>query len=135
MEQPIVTRDQLPELTPLAMPEPLPPPPRRWSDAEWAVICRGHRSQDMDDKWHAFVESNRPFLHRSWTGRGVYEARFIRGEDGWSITELLVCGDRSTYRRASDAYEALLVEAIIDGVLLANWDTNAWTRLQSTPRG
>jgi hypothetical protein len=122
-------------LAPLAMPQPLPPPARRWSEAEWAVICQGHRSQDMDDKWHAFVENNRLFLHRSWTGRGIYEAQFIRGEDGWSISELLVGDDRSTYRRASDSYEALFVEAIIDGVLLGNWDTNAWTRLRSMPRG
>jgi hypothetical protein len=121
MARPVVTGDQLPELTPLAVPEPLPPPPRRWSEAEWAVICQGHRSQDMDHKWHAFVEDNRLFLHRSRTGRG--------------ITELLVCGDRGIYRRASDTCEALLVEAIIDGVLLGSWDTNAWTRLQSMPRG
>jgi len=31
--------------------------------------------------------------------------------------------------------EALLVEALIDGVLLGNWDTDAWARLRSMPRG
>jgi hypothetical protein len=40
------------------------------------TIRRGHRSQDMDDKWHAFVEDQRLYLHRSWTGMGVYEAQF-----------------------------------------------------------
>lgn len=88
----------------------------------------------MDDKWLAFVENDRLFLHRSWTGFGVYEVQFVRSSDGWSITELLVSGDRSTYRRATDAYETLFVEAIIDGVLLGKWDTGAWTRLRSTPR-
>jgi hypothetical protein len=70
----------------------------------------------MDDKWHAFVEDDRLFLHRSWTGFGVYEAQFARGSDGWAITELLVSGDRNTYRRATDVYEALFVEVLIDGV-------------------
>ncbi len=88
----------------------------------------------MDDKWHAFVEAHRLFLHRSWTGRGLYEAQFTRGEDSWSITELLVCGDRSTYRRASDDYETLFVEAIIDYLLLGIRDTDALTRLRSMPR-
>jgi hypothetical protein len=133
-EQPTVRRDQFSRLTPAATPEAVPPPPRRWSDAEWATIRRGHRSHDMDDKWLAFVEDDRLFLHRSWTGFGVYEAQFVRGEDGWSISQLLVCGDRSTYRRANDAYEALLVEALIAGLLLGNWDTDAWWRLRSMPR-
>jgi len=84
---------------------------------------------DMDDKWHAFVEDDRLFLHRSWTGDGVYEAQFTRSNDGWSITELLVEGERNTdrYVRGSDAYEAVAVGAIIDGVLFGKWD--AWHRL------
>jgi hypothetical protein len=129
-----VGRDQFTRLTRVAMAEVVPSPPRRWSDEEWATICWGHWPRDMDDKWLAFVEDDRLFLHRSWTGFGVYEAQFVRGRDGWHITELLVSGDRSTYRRASDAYEALFVEAIIDDLLLGNCHTDAWTRLRSMPR-
>ncbi len=88
----------------------------------------------MDDRWLALVEDDRLFLHRSWTGLGVYEAQFALGSDGWSITELVVSGDRSTYRRASDAYETLHVEALIDGNVLGKWDTKARTRLRSMPR-
>jgi hypothetical protein len=129
-----VRRDQFTRLAPAAAPEAVPPPPRRWSGQEWAAICQGHRSRDMDDKWDAFVEHDRLFLHRSWTGLGVYEAQFARNGDGWSITELLVCGDRSHYRRATDAWEALCFEALIDGVLLRRWDTDARTRLRAMPR-
>jgi hypothetical protein len=88
----------------------------------------------MDDKWLAFVEKDRLFLHRSWPGLGVYEAQFARTGDDWSITALLVSGDRGSYRRASDAYEAVFVEAIIDGILLGQWDTDTWARLRSMPR-
>jgi hypothetical protein len=133
-EEQKVRRDQFTRLTRVAIPEVVPPPPRRWADQEWVTIGQGHRARDMDDKWQAFVENDRLFLHRSWTGFGIYEAQFTRSNDSWSITELLVSGDRSTYRRASDAYEAVFVEAIIDGVLLGKWDTDAWTRLRSMPR-
>jgi hypothetical protein len=47
---------------------------------------------------------------------------------------MIVSGDRGSYRRASDAYEAVFVEAIIDGVPLGRWDTDAWARLRSMPR-
>jgi hypothetical protein len=78
-----VSRDQFKRLSRLSAPETVPPPPRRWSDNEWAAICRGHQSRDMDDKWNAFVENDRLFLHRSWTGLGVYEAQFTRSGDTW----------------------------------------------------
>ena len=133
-DEPVVRRGDFARLVPVAAPEAVPSPQRRWSDADWAAICRGHRSRDMDDKWFAFVEDGRLFLHRSWTGRGIYEAQFAHDEDGWFIAELLVSGDRGHYRRASDTYETLFVEAIVDGVLLERWDTDAWARLRSMPR-
>jgi hypothetical protein len=133
-EEPAVGRDQFARLSPAAVPEPVPPPRRHWSDREWATICRGHRARDMDDRWDALVENDRLFLHRSWTGFGVYEVQFTRVEDGWAIAELLVCGDHDTYRRATDAYEALFAEYIIDGLLLGRWETGARTQLQSMLR-
>jgi len=30
----------------------------------------------MDDRWHAYVVDCRLYLHRSWTGYGVFEAQF-----------------------------------------------------------
>lgn len=133
-DEPVVRRDQITRLVALVAPEAVPPPRRRWSDADWATICRGHRARGMDEKWHAFVEADRLFLHRSWTGRGIYEAQFAHDEAGWFIAELLVSGDRDHYRRATDAYEALFVECIIDGVLFDQWDKDAWARLRSMPR-
>jgi hypothetical protein len=133
-EEPVAGRDQFTGLTPVTLPEVVPPPPRRWSAEEWATIRRGHRACDMDDRWLAFVEDDWLFLHRSWTGFGVYEAQFAGSGDGWSIVELLVSGDRNTYQPSSDAYEALYTEATIDGVFFGKWDSDAWTRLQSIPR-
>ena len=128
-QQPVVRAD-FRKLSPLRSSAPIPPPDRRWSATEWAAIRRGHRSRDMDDRWHAFVEGDRLYLHRSWTGHGVYEARFGEADGGWRITEALVCADATTYRRGSDAYESLMLEWVIGGVLLDRWDNQRWQRIQ-----
>ena len=108
----------------------LPVPTRRWTDDQWAVIRAGHRAADMDSKWNAFVEDDRRFLHRSWTGHGIYEAQFARDVTGWHIVELLVCGNPQRYRRRGDDFDVIQIEALIDGVMLGEWDGPAnqrWT--------
>jgi len=72
----------------------------------------------MDDKWHAFVEDQRLYLHRSWTGRGVYEAQFAADAGGWRISSAVVAGDHDSYRRRGEEYESSLLEALIEWVLL-----------------
>lgn len=114
----VVKREDFSKLTRVSVPEACSPPQRVWSDAEWALIRRGHRSAEMEDKWNAFVENDRLFLHRSWTGHGIYEAQFVRGQQGWFITELLVCGDRDIYRYPLGDNEAATVESLIDSRLL-----------------
>jgi hypothetical protein len=95
-----------------------------------AAIRRGHRSRDMDDRWDAVVEGNRLYLHRSWTGYGVYEAQFDQSNGGWRIREAVVAADGSTNRRGSDAYESLIMEWLIGGVLLDRWDDQLWQRIR-----
>jgi hypothetical protein len=112
-----ITRDDLPLLTPVSAPQDIPAPERHWSDQDWQRIRQGHKSTDMDDKWHAYVEAQRLYLHRSWTGKGIFEAQFLRAAEGWHITSAVVEGDRNAYRRHDDAYESALLEALIDGKL------------------
>ena len=107
----------------------IPPPDRIWSGANWHVIGKGHKSDDMDDKWNAFVEGHRLYLHRSWTGRGIYEAQFAQVPGGWRIIAAVVEGDRSSYRRHDDAYDTALLEALIDEKLLGVYDGPGHERL------
>ena len=47
-------------------------------------IAKGYRPMDMNDKWVAFMENDRLFLHRSWTGIGIYEVRFAAKGFSWT---------------------------------------------------
>ena len=68
-----VTRASLGTLLPVIAPVPMTLLPARvWSQEQWERIKRGYRARDMDEKWDVFVE-NHAFLHRSWTGDGVFQ--------------------------------------------------------------
>jgi hypothetical protein len=118
--------------TPVPQPQSIPPPSKRWTQAEWTQIKQGFVPAAMEDKWFAFVEDDRLYLHRSWTGFGVYEAQFASEDRGWAIAEALVAGDHDTYRRGSDAYESLQLELLIDAGLLRRDRHDDFKRLQSS---
>jgi hypothetical protein len=128
-DAPRLTRDDFRRLAPVAMAQAIPTPDRVWSDEDWRVIERGHKSADMDDKWNALVVGHKLYLHRSWTGRGIYEAEFAHGPGGWQIVSAVVEGDRTSYRRHRDDYETALLEALIDGKLLGVFDGPGHQRL------
>jgi hypothetical protein len=115
---PCLTRTALSDLRPLPQPQVIPPPERVWTGHEWSLIRRGRQAQGMDERWHAFVEDQRLYLHRSWTGWGVYEAHFAPEASGWRINSAVVAGDHDSYRREGDEHESALLEAVIESVLL-----------------
>jgi hypothetical protein len=73
----------------------------------------------MDEKWNVFVEGDVLFMHRSWTGHGVYEASFasvIGG--GRSIVSAVVEADVERYRSMGDEYDRLMLELITSAIVL-----------------
>jgi hypothetical protein len=84
----------------------------------------------MNERWLALVENDRLYLHRSWTGYGVYEAQFAQVEDSWRIVEAVVEGNGVTYGRGSDGYETGFLKLLICGVLLDEWDDELWQKIQ-----
>ena len=103
---------------PLTVPQPIPAPARVWTGDEMGVIRRGYVPHIMDEKWFIFMEKNRLFAHRSWTGLGVYEATFAPAEGGYVIESAVVTGDETEYRRKSDGTESLTLEVLIANYLL-----------------
>ena len=106
------------EVEPLTIPQPIPPPSRVWNDDEMDAIRRGYVPHIMEEKWFIFMEGNRLFAHRSWTGLGVYEATFAPTEGGYVIESAVVTGDETEYRRSSDEVESLTLEVLIASYLL-----------------
>ena len=106
------------EAHPLTHPESIPPPTRIWTSEEMDHIREGYVPEIMDEKWFIFMERNRLFAHRSWTGLGVYEATFTPVDGGYVIESAIVTGNRSEYKRSSDQDESQILEVLIAGHLL-----------------
>jgi hypothetical protein len=107
-------------------------PARVWTAAEWDRIQLGYRARGMDERWNAFTEGNRLFLHRSWTGHRIYEAEFAAtasGGGGWVIAGARVETDVCRHRRTSDAYDALMLEYLVGWILLGKRSDELWQRL------
>ncbi|MGV9664460.1 hypothetical protein [Nocardia niigatensis] len=115
-----LTRSSFRELHPIVTPQPLLQlPDRVWTVSEWDRIRTGYRSRSMDEKWDIFTEGDIVFMHRSWTGHGIYEMSFspLAG-GGRKITSAAVETDPQRYRRTTDDYDRVMIELIISGVVL-----------------
>jgi hypothetical protein len=94
-------------------------PRRIWSDEDWGRIQLGHLSRDMDEKWDVFAEDTVVFLHRSWTGSGIFEATFAPADGGgWQIAEAVVERDPEHYRNQDDEYDCLMLELVLSAIVL-----------------
>ena len=94
-------------------------PDRVWTAEDWDRIRVGYRARDMDEKWNVFAEGDVVFMHRSWTGRGIYEASFASvAGGGRKIASAVVEADRERYRSMGDEYDRLMLELIISAIVL-----------------
>ena len=77
------------------------------------------RSRDMDEKWDVFAEGDVVYLHRSWTGNGIFEATFAPLEDGgWRIVSALVERDPERLRYPDDEHDCVMLELVLSSILL-----------------
>ncbi|MFB6812707.1 hypothetical protein [Streptomyces sp. NPDC056387] len=115
-----LTRESFWRLHPISAPQPVSQLPGRvWTDEDWERIRRGYHARDMDEKWNVFAEGDVLFLHRSWTGRGIYEASFAPATGGGRrIISAVVEADRERYRSRGDEYDCLMMELIISAIVL-----------------
>src|SRR5690348_52072 len=91
-------------------------PQRVWSQWQWDLIRRCYLAQDMDEKWDVFVEDHVAFLHRSWTGNGIFEATFSPADGGWRISGAAVGLSRA--RTVSAELNRVLLELVLCAIVL-----------------
>lgn len=111
---------------PASEPVPIPAPDRIWSDDEMDRIRLGLLAESMDDKWFAYMEDNQLYLHRSWTGHGIYEATFTKTDGGHRISSAYVTDDYERYRRSSVETESARLERLISSLLLHEGPDGPW---------
>lgn len=57
----------------------------RFSMGDYYRLRLGFVPRDMDDKWYLYFENDCIFIHRSWTGKCVYQARLARAGGGDAV--------------------------------------------------
>ncbi|RSM34836.1 hypothetical protein DMA12_46640 [Amycolatopsis balhimycina DSM 5908] len=127
-----LTRRSFPDLRPIAVPQSIAVlPDRRWTADEWGQIRMGYRSPDMDHRWDVLVEGDVVFMHRSWTGYGIYEVTFtLTTGGGRTVGSALVETDPQRHRRQSDDHDRLTIELIITSIMLGEPAKDLWTALR-----
>lgn len=123
-----LTRESFPNLTPIVTPQPFSRLPERvWTAAEWDRIRLGHRAGGMDEKWDVLTEGDVVFMHRSWTGRGIYEVTFSPVADGGRrMTSAVVEANSESRRRRSEDFDRLAIEIIISMFVLGEPADELW---------
>ncbi len=119
MTEPAVTRASLGRVLPIIDPTPMTQLPTRvWTQEQWERIELGYRAQSMDEKWNVFVEGRVGFLHRSWTGHGVFEASFSPVDGGWHISSAGVEATPERARNVSAQRSRVLLELVLSAIVL-----------------
>lgn len=115
-----LSRSSFRQIRPIVQPRPMTLPPERvWSDGDWERIQAGYRARDMDEKWNVFAEQDVVLLHRSWTGHGIYEARFVPVDGGGRrIAQAVVEGDPQRYRATDQEYNCVMLELVLSAIVL-----------------
>lgn len=73
-----------------------------FTEKQFSNIIRGLLPQQMEDKWFIYFENGWLYIHRSWTGLGIYKAQIIKEEDGFSINEFWVERKLENYSNTDD---------------------------------
>jgi hypothetical protein len=87
---------------------------RTYSADEYARLKEGHIPEEMEDKWFAFYEEPWLYLHRSWTGFGIFQVRFERVGKGGRVAESLASRDPEQYTSTDDTGDSLLLALLLD---------------------
>ncbi|MER0239582.1 hypothetical protein [Fulvimarina sp. MAC8] len=87
---------------------------RRFSASEYERLQQGLIPAAMEDKWFVYFADGSLFLHRSWTGQGVYRVDLAEKDDGAIVEDAY----RSDAETGSPAYSADLLDFLIGNLLL-----------------
>lgn len=73
-----------------------------FTDEHFSKLIKGLIPQQMEDKWFIYYENEWIYLHRSWTGYGVYKTKLNKETNGYSIKEFWAERNQERYRNEND---------------------------------
>lgn len=56
-----------------------------FTDNQFSQLTQGFIPQQMEDKWFIYYDNEWLYIHRSWTGYGIYKAQLHQTTNGFSI--------------------------------------------------
>lgn len=68
----------------------------------FAQLTKGLIPEAMEDKWFIFYEDGWLYIHRSWTGYGIYKAPIVTTDHGYEIRTFWVERDEQKYKVQQD---------------------------------
>lgn len=93
---------------------------RKFNEAEFETICYGLIPEAMEHKWFVFFEEPYLYLHRGWLGQCIYRVEFVRENDLFVVSQVVVNRDVSQYKVSDDSYDQALLLFLIENLLLGN---------------
>jgi hypothetical protein len=88
----------------------------RFTKEEFERIKAGLVPAAMEDKWFIYFDESCLFLHKSWTGQGVYRVEFEADADGARAREAHCVAD--VLAASEPVYQARLLAFLIANLLL-----------------
>lgn len=90
-----------------------------FTEDELAKIKKGFIPEAMEDKWFIFVEEDKVYFHRSWTGTCIYIAHYKVDDQGSAtMHKLIVNRDQTAYTETDNDYDVKLFFYLTDAFLL-----------------
>lgn len=83
------------------------------SETQFQHLKMGFIPQCMEDKWFMFYENEQCYIHRSWTGFGIYQAQIQKTKTGYEIDSFHVERNADKYKNTNDAEDTRLFLALI----------------------
>lgn len=80
---------------------------------EFSILKRGFIPEEMEDKWFIFYEDGWIYLHRSWTGFGMFKAKIIEQDDQYLIKEIWISNTLKQDEECIDTFSILINKLLL----------------------
>ena len=83
-----------------------------------AIVAQGAVPGSMDEKWFIYLEDDRLFMHRSWTGNCIFILEVETSVNGALLKSIAVNRKPEEYGGDDDEYDVALANWVIDRLML-----------------